>query len=255
MSHSLAEKRILITREKAQARKLIQLVRDTGAIPCVAPMIRFEPIPLTTMKKEYMELSKQQWLFFTSANTVRFFNQDIKKLGIEVPHLIASVGEKTTKALLNLGYKVDFQPSIFQGSVMVEEFVQRYGTSINVTIVSGESAREEIPSLLTKYSVPFTQLKIYRTIENKESERLLNSHLKTGIDICFFTSPSTVHACVQLAKNMYLNKLKETCLCIAIGETTATSLLECGFKKVTYPKKYTMEEMVECAKKYVEEGV
>ncbi|SER75084.1 uroporphyrinogen-III synthase [Gracilibacillus ureilyticus] len=245
MTKPLKGQRILITRQEQQAEPLAELVESFGGIACIAPLLRFEPIVTKDLDLKFLQLEQNtDWLFFTSSNTVRFFEVYKRKIGIAIQQKIASVGEKTSAALHSVGYKVDFEPSEYRGYTMVNEFISKYGKNQKVTIICGENAREEIPELLRENGVSFDKLVIYRTIENEQAEQVLQQYLANGLDACTFTSPSTVKAFLRFAAPEQIDKVKKETVCAAIGKTTADELSSHEFKHVVYPEKYTIEAMI-----------
>ncbi|MFC4403954.1 uroporphyrinogen-III synthase [Gracilibacillus xinjiangensis] len=255
MIKPLQGQRVLITREEHQAQPLAELIESAGGTACIAPMLQFEPIVLQDVNDTHTRLQrKTDWLFFTSSNTVTFFEDYRKQLGISLHQKIASVGEKTSVALEKRGYKVDFQPTEYSGMTMVREFIAKYGTKQRVTIICGENAREEIPQLLSENGVSFDKLVVYRTIENVDAKETLQQYLENGIGACLFTSPSTVKAFVKFAEAEMITKIKKNTVCVAIGKTTAEELVTQQFRYVIYPEKYTIEAMVDTLIDYIKDG-
>ncbi|ENH97934.1 uroporphyrinogen-III synthase [Gracilibacillus halophilus YIM-C55.5] len=252
MSPPLQNKNVLVTRAKGQAASLIDLLNHNGAEVYHAPLIRFEPV-ITPMNDQALTrlASQDDWLFFTSTNTVHFFHQYCKRLNIHVHNRIAAVGKKTATLLHQLGYQVDFKPSIYQGTVMVEEFVATYGNQHRVTLLSGEKARADIPNRLKQKQVDFQKIVIYRTMMNRASQDTLQHFIEhIGIDACFFTSPSTVQAFLKLLHTNTISRQKDHLLCVAIGSTTANELENRQFQNIIYPDQFTTEAMVDCLIEY-----
>ncbi len=246
MSKALKGKKLLITREEKQAQPLVELVQHAGAEPFLAPLLQFQPIYSKNNEQALKKIQEQvDWLFFTSANTVYFFEAYRKQLGLTFSQKIAAVGVKTSHALMEYGYTVHFQPSIYSGAVMVPEFINKFGKEQKIALIGGESARDEIPDLLQKNHVSFQQVAIYRTMKNDAGRKKLRYALKQEMDACLFTSPSTVKTFIEFADAYYLEKTKKETLAVAIGLTTATELKKQGFQHVIYPQKYTIEAMVE----------
>lgn len=251
MSKPLAGKHVLITREAVQARPLSRLLEDKGAACSSIPMLRFEGIRNEKNKAQLKKILKESdWLFFTSVNTVRFFDAYIKDLQLPVRQKIAAVGEKTANQLRQLHYKVDFQPTIYNGRNMVEEFLSVRGKPY-IGIISGEQARKDIPELLSEADVPFEKTIIYRTItDNKNTDKLMQA--LPLVDTIFFTSPSTVEAFEKYLPGSMLTKVKNSLATVAIGDTTAATLKNYQYQHIMYPEIFTIEHMVDRYIHYVE---
>jgi len=250
MSSPLAGKKLLVTREKNQAKELTALLEKKEAHPIVTPLLKFASIPLEDVANTLEEISKYDWIFFTSANTVHFFQELTKNKTIDLPMKIAAVGEKTAKALLQYGYKTDFIPSLYNGETLVNEFYTKYGTE-SVAYLCGEKARPEIPSLFEEYGIQFKKIVLYRTIMNKDIREDLKKIIQEDkLDGLLFTSPSTVEAFCEMIPDHLLPTIKANLLAVAIGTTTASSLEHYNFQQVIYPEKFTIDEMVREVESY-----
>ncbi len=109
-----------------------------------------------------------------------FFEAYRKQLGLTFSQKIAAVGVKTSHALMEYGYTVHFQPSIYSGAVMVPEFINKFGKEQKIALIGGESARDEIPDLLQKNHVSFQQVAIYRTMKNDAGRKKVKVCFKAG---------------------------------------------------------------------------
>ena len=70
----LANKRILITRPRAQAADLCDKLAAHGAIPIVFPTIEIAPLQDTSLlDRAIRNLAQYQWIIFTSVNGVKAF--------------------------------------------------------------------------------------------------------------------------------------------------------------------------------------
>ncbi|WP_163537919.1 uroporphyrinogen-III synthase [Gracilibacillus sp. YIM 98692] len=244
----------MITRDERKAAPLMDLLKQTGAIPYHVPLLRFEPILSSSLDNTMRQLDQTtDWLFFTSGNAVDFFQQYIESLSIHPSCKIAAVGEKTANKLMEIGLQVDFQPSVFQGSSMVSEFLDRYGSNQRIALICGNRAREEIPNLLTKKQVDFQRVVLYRTIKNMEGKETLHRlFADQNIDACFFTSPSIVDQFDHLMDAALLPVVKQKLICVAIGKTTANHLEANGYQRVVYPNRFTTVDMIKVLVEYVQ---
>ncbi|MDL4841692.1 uroporphyrinogen-III synthase [Aquibacillus rhizosphaerae] len=252
MSSSLSGKKILITREKHQAKVFSDKLKEVGAIPLVAPLLSFQPRYSSENQKMMQRLQDFTWVFFTSANGVKFFFDQMIQFGYNTNVLnqlhIAVVGKKTELMLHHYNFKADFKPSHFHGSQMAKEFLHRYGNSGQILLVCGSKSRQEIPKELTGHHVSFERLIIYDTLVNEDSFTLLRSYLKQNtIDAYTFTSPSTIEAFLQLIELSPLidEFVAKKRLCVCIGSTTQQKALDEGFQHVLVPTEFTIEGMLD----------
>lgn len=114
------------------------------------------------------------------------------------------VGVKTKEQLETNGYRVKVMAHYGKelAEIMVKEFADE-----TFTFFCGNLRRDELPELLTKNKVNFTEIEVYKTIlKPKKFER--------SFDGVLFFSPSAVES---FAKENSLKKTKAFC----IGTTTA----------------------------------
>lgn len=250
MTSALDGKRILITRERKQAKYFSKVVKEKGGIPVEVPLLKITVVD----QKENLELLRNwrnyEWIFFTSANGVHYYFQLLNKYGIDTASFdkkkIAAVGHKTENALKEYHYDADFIPTIYDAETMAKEFFQLEQTEGPVLIVRGSRSRDVLPRFFTDHNIPFDMVTVYQTIYNDESEERLNDVLqKNAVDYISFTSPSTVEAFVKMA-DFIPDKL-----CVCIGTTTENRAKELGFHKLLTPKQFTVDAMVDVLADYI----
>ncbi len=245
MNQPLAGKSIMITREATQALPLVHLLEAEGANCYQVPLLRFEQIYNKKNREQFLQLNKKaEWLFFTSPNAVRFFDQYVNELNITITQKIAAVGAKTAQLLEEYHYSIDFQPTIFSGEEMVKEFIHTYGKLHRLALIVGTKSRPEIPQLLKEAEISFEKIVIYRTIKNEDVKQSLQQTV-SNVDAVFFTSPSTVETFQQLLTVEQFEKAKMQQIAVAIGHTTAKALEKVNFVDIIYPESYTIENMVQ----------
>ncbi|MBM7572008.1 uroporphyrinogen-III synthase [Aquibacillus albus] len=262
MDLPLYGKKILVTRAKEQADVFAQQLKKVGATPIVAPLLTIQPRLLTESNNVLDKLHDFTWVFFTSANGVKFFFKQLEWLAIPttaVNHLhIAVVGEKTNKMLETFGFTADFTPEFFQGKKMVKEFFKEYSKEQQILLVCGNLSRDDIPNELQKHEVRFDRLDVYDTHINWEIQsQLEHVLLKESIDVFTFTSPSTIDAFETLTSHLSgdINRIKQTQLCLCIGTTTLERAKDVRFNHVRVPNEFTIDGMVQELITYFNEKV
>src|SRR5690625_7966242 len=90
----LAHKQILVTREATQAKEFNQMIEDMSGKVLSAPLLKINPI---TFKE--IHLDDFNWIFFTSANGVDCFLNQLEDTHFLETINIAVVGHKTENAL------------------------------------------------------------------------------------------------------------------------------------------------------------
>lgn len=241
---SLHQNKVLITREKTQAKAFAKLIKDNDGIPIEVPLLKIE------CQSTNIEIDKAyQWIFFTSANGVNCFFEQYK-----LPHgvKIAAVGLKTKIAIEEHGYTVAFMPSTFNAETMAEEFLEKeHPFTSSILLIRGNRSRKVLPQVFKANGLSFDLLEVYKTSFNRDHKETLNRIIEEGnIDFLTFTSPSTIQAFTELLSPSNLERVK-TIVCVCIGTTTGNKADEMGFQHTLIPDEFTIEGMVRHMKEYL----
>ncbi|WP_138415483.1 uroporphyrinogen-III synthase [Aquibacillus sediminis] len=252
MKQPLSGKQILITRSEEQAKPFSEKLTKAGAIPLVAPLLTFQSRLSQQNQEIFQQLHEYTWVFFTSANGVKFFFEQLNYWQVPLTVVdqlqVAVIGTKTEKMLNRYGISADFCPRTFQGNHMVEEFLHKYSADQRILLVCGNLARKEIANGLKQQQVFFRRVIVYDTLINEQAKQSLQTYLvNENIDACTFTSPSTVQAFEELAgeHSREINQLKQEALCVCIGTTTQKKAKQQGFKHIRTPDQFTIDGMLE----------
>ncbi|WP_153464708.1 uroporphyrinogen-III synthase [Sediminibacillus terrae] len=251
MDKPLEGKRVLITRSEQQAEDFARKLKEAEAVPKIVPLLRFRKREAPSNKKILSKLHEFTWVFFTSANGVKFFFEQLEDFGLDVGQLgncrVAAVGRKTKQALHKQGLSVDFTPQKYSGKQMALEFMKKYPDPGRVLLVCGGLARQEIPQQLERQQVCFQKAVVYDTLINTAArEDLLSFIRKRELDVYTFTSPSTVKAFMKLTSHEpdLQEKLVSEMLTVCIGPTTKEAAQKRGFTNILVPEEYTLDGMI-----------
>lgn len=254
MGFSLNGTRILITREKKQAQKLVDIVNQHNGEPVVAPLLSISCKHEAGHRAILQQLNKYQWILFTSANGVHAFFQILQENNMQKKALfsnkLAVVGHKTAAVLKEYGYIADFIPTTYNAEVMAEEFLAGYTSVARILLVRGNRSRPTLPEQLTKHHVPYDTIEVYETLINYSIRDWLNQLIRErGFDVITFTSPSTVQAFMEMTKDTeeILNHIPVAC----IGTTTEKKAKEAGFTNTIIPDVFTIDRMIEKISDYI----
>ena len=119
-------RRIIVTRARAQASDFAEYLESYGAEVIQFPTIETQPIPdNATLDKAIDQLSRYNWVIFTSVNAVEYFYRHLRENGKDARSLgnarICAVGPKTVAALDQIGIRADYVPSQYRGAVLAAE--------------------------------------------------------------------------------------------------------------------------------------
>lgn len=250
----LQNKKVLVPREKKQAKSFSEVVYKYGGSPVEIPLLAFKPIGLTKeIEKVIHDLNQYDWIIFTSNVTVETFFSFTKENITPFPK-VATIGTKTAKVLLERGLHVDFIPTEFVAETFVTEFLPYVQEGTRVLIPKGNLARSFISEGLKSIGAIVDEVIVYETYFPVESKSVLTEKItQHGIDVVPFTSPSTVdHFMEVISENSLSHELSSfTFACIGpIAKKRAESY---GLNVEIVPSVYTVEEMVKSIANYLNE--
>ena len=230
-SRPLAGKNVLITRPRAQAAQLRQILIDLGATVLEAPVIRtIDPPDWQPVDKALKQIDSYDWLIFTSANGVDAAAGRLHSLGIS-PGRIAAVGTATAAAVEHrLGRPPDLVPKQAIGQALGEELVRDHDIrNKQLLLLRADIASQELPDMLRQAGAIVTDVVAYQTEPVDSLPDEVIASLRTGtIDWVTFTSASTVRSMVRLLGNE--SSLLNNVNIASIGPITSEAVRDLGFE-------------------------
>src|SRR6185503_18991643 len=123
---NLTNKRVLITRPRAQAEGFARALRALGAQPIFFPVIEIiPPDDYSALDFAIQSLEQYDWLVFTSVHGVEAFFKRLEALGIKSipPGLhVAAVGSRTERFLSEHGLWTDRIPDEYMAEALLSGF-------------------------------------------------------------------------------------------------------------------------------------
>ena len=241
----------LVTRPRQLISGLAALLRREGAEVIELPAIRTRPVSDTAPIMEAirgLEGGRFDWAVFTSPTGVDVFmsmlieHSDLRALaGVR----LAVIGEGSRKALQKYGLRADFMPSVYDGETLGRELASVCEPDARILIPRAAIGNPELIAELQRGAArQITDLPTYDTLY--EQSRVLDpaAMLESGeIDLCLFTSASTVRGFAAGVPGADMTKVNAVC----IGRQTAAEAAGLGMR-VWVAERATLEALVECAK-------
>ena len=246
---------ILITRPIEQSKEIVTLLEDSGAEVVTCPMVEIMPIqPNKELELAIRNISRYNWVIFTSSNAVRIFNHRLKKLGLDSRTLaknkICAISLKTAQALESVGILADFLPSESSGEVIGRELP--FQPNQKVLLPRSEMGQREILEQLQQRGGIVNDVPIYHTIQphqsgNVEQIRSVQQQLvELAFNMIVFTSPSTLSNFLtqrQHIEGFMPKKVLNRLTTAVIGQTTKSFANEHEIRVDVVPKIPSMSHL------------
>lgn len=235
--------RVLITRDLALCGALPEKLRKSGHVVFGLPVTE-----TMFMSPELPDLSRYDWIAFTSANAVRglaLLCAEGEAIDWSRLH-IAAVGRSTAKVVSDILQRcVDIISIIADGPHLALAMTETLPPGARVLYPCAAEHDSLFTHICRSRGLHVDELPVYRTLPK------LTSHLRDelsalgNIDAALFYAPSAVRS----FRAAYLGKLDFAA--IAIGPTTLFALEEAGFKRLALAD----SPNVDCMVRAVEESL
>jgi uroporphyrinogen III methyltransferase / synthase len=240
-------KRILITRPESQADAFAAALTAAGFEPVFFPVIEIRPMEDTSALDQALHnLASYDWVVFTSVNGVEVFWNRLADVAIS--HLprdlrVAAIGPKTAEALMGRGVSPDYVPEEYVAEAILPGLGELKGR--RVLLPRAEIARKALPEAILRAGGFVHEIAVYQTLPAQPNTRGLDA-LRSGVDVITFTSPSTVHNFMSIARKAGLNPLNlpGSPRLACIGPITAGAASQEGLVVDLVAEEYTTEGLV-----------
>lgn len=252
---NLTNKRILITRPRAQAEGFARALSAAGARPMYFPVIEIiPPDDYAPLDFAIQNLEQYDWVIFTSVHGVEAFFKRLEALDIKriPPGLhVAAVGSRTARFLSEHGLWTDRIPDEY----ISEEMLHGFGNNLygkRFLLPQSNLARTALANEIRSAGGLVTEVIAYRNSLSEPDSSEINA-LRSGVDIVTFTSPSTVrNFIVVLQKHGFdVSNLPGNPLFACIGPTTKQAAEEAGLSDLIVSNEYTTAGLIETLNKLI----
>lgn len=245
----LTNKRVLITRPRAQADEFAAALIAEGAQPIFFPVIEIiPPDDFSELDRALQNLDQYDWLILTSIHGVDAFFKRLKFLGIkEIPPQIriAAVGSKTAQSLITLGTFPDHIPDEYIAEGILSG-ISKDISGKRFLLLQSNLARKVLSDQIRSAGGFADEVVAYHNIAGQPQASKLDD-LRFGIDIITFTSPSTVKNFVDIVRENGLDSsnLPGNPLFACIGPITKKAAEEAGLTNLVMANEYTTAGLIQ----------
>jgi uroporphyrinogen III methyltransferase/synthase len=244
-------KRVLVTREESAGGRLVSALRDAGAEPLVAPMIRIaEPEDWSLPDRCLAELDAYDAILITSANAVRSLEARARALGRSLAESgvpVWCVGPETARVTREFGVPVHAIPPERHDAegLLAALRAQRDPAGRRFLFPCAAAARDVLPDGLAAAGARVDRAVVYRTLAPEMDAEALRGLLADGApDVLTFTSPSAVRNFSERL-DAAARATAKRCLIAAIGPVTAAALGRVGLEADVVSERAGMRELVD----------
>lgn len=248
-------KRIVVTRSRSQASKLVHVLDAKGALCEEIPTILIDKPSddYQGMDESIEKLSSFDWIIFTSQNGVNCFFDRLYKKGKDaraLGHLkIGAIGPVTAKELHHYGLSADCVPKKYKAEDLLEEMKHQVKAGDSILIPRAKEARSILPEGLIEVGANVKVVEAYQTVPDGENkEKLISLLEKKEVDIITFTSSSTVHNLIKQIDGRI--ELLDGVSLACIGPITAATCRDYHLNPDIVSDVYTIDGLVEAIEKH-----
>lgn len=234
-------RKILLTRQGAQALQMAETLSALGAECIPLPAIKIRPLSQEPLQEALDAIDTYRWLIFTSRNAVSLFFETLYALQMDsraLHHLkIAAIGEITAAELRKHGLIADIVPKQFIAESLAEALQNYDIAGKRVLLPRAKDAREILPQTFTAMDATVDVIPLYETVP--ATHRIKDWRWLKDLDIVTFTSASTVNMLKASLPPEVFGELAVQATAACIGPITAEAARTAGFTKITTAKTYT----------------
>jgi len=225
-----------------------------GAIVLLIPTIEIaQPGSYEPLDESLRQLSRFDWVAFTSANAVQGFKARADALGISpVLPRVAAVGNATERALHAAGFHADLLPPLFTAESLAQTLAPEAGGKRFLLVLA-----EDAPTILADglTSAGAAQVMVASAYRNRIPESSIDE-LATLFrepsaypDAITFTSASTANNLAALLQSADLS-LPEVVVRASIGPVTSRALTELNLPPHVEAPEATIPALLDCLSAY-----
>jgi uroporphyrinogen III methyltransferase/synthase len=240
----LHEKRVVVTRARAQASELAKRLRGLGAEVVELPAIRIEPrIDSEQVRRAVDSLHSYALVCLTSANGVRLLFEAMADAGRDARALanatVAAIGPGTAAALAEHGIAADVVPERFVAEALVEALADVEVRDRPVLVARAAEARDVLPEALGERGAEVDVVALYETVAERPDPKAVEAAQST--DYLTFTSSSTVRNLVGALGD----GLPRQARVVSIGPITSEAVREAGLEVHVEAERHDIDGLVE----------
>jgi uroporphyrinogen III methyltransferase/synthase len=256
-AQSLRSKTVMITRPRAQAKEMTDMLERAGATVIHCPTIEIiEPDSWAALDAAIEKLDTYDWIVFTSANGPELFFRRLAERRQDGTASMArltvcAIGPATAKAIESAGVRVNVTATDSKAEGALRAIIEQAGgeekiRGLRLLMPRARIAREVLPSELTRMGALVDDVETYQTVRpDVKAESIISLFADGRIDAITFTSSSTISNFARLVGTSDLSSLLRGVVIACIGPVTAQTAIEHKLENIVQPESYNSIALVE----------
>ncbi len=223
----LHERKVIVTRARAQASGLARTLRGLGAEVVELPAIRIEPrLDAPEVREAAAAVGLYELICLTSPNGARLLFEAMAAADLDARALsgatVAAIGPGTARALAERGVLADLVPERFVAEGLIEALGDRDLKGQRVLVARAAEARDVLPDWLREQGAEVDVVALYETVREQPDERAIAA--AQDADYVTFTSSSTVTNLIEALGRHFPREARVA----SIGPVTTATAKEAG---------------------------
>lgn len=246
----LAGKTVLVPRASGQLEDTARRLSDLGARVLCEPVFEITPPDdWGPVDQCFDELSRFDWLVFTSRNGVTFFLDRLLESGRDLRALggvrLATVGPGTAEALADYHLKADLVPPEYRAESLAEALAER-AKGKRVLLARADRGRAVLVDSLRQVAEEVRQVTVYRQRDRLTPSPETLQCLKAGeIDYVLLSSSNMASGFFRWLDDEAAAQVRERVKLVSMSPLTSERIRSEGFSVSMEAETYTMDGMLE----------
>ena len=243
-------RRIIVTRPRKQASRLVSRLAELGADVVELPTIRIEPPEdPAALRQAAAEAGSFDWIVFTSVNAVEALFDALERIGRDARGLagcrVCSIGPATAERLRRFGIGADAQPASHTSADIPDAIAAGQDLSgAKILYPRSDLAGGKLANQLAGRGATVVDVVAYRTVPDESGAGELAAMLAARrVHWITFTSSSTVRNFLSLVSAEQIN-LSGARLA-SIGPATSQALRQAGLSAAVEADPHTIPGLVD----------
>lgn len=253
----LLGKRILVTRSRAQSKRMAEAISKHGGVPILFPTIEIlPPDDLGDLDESIGRIREFDWVIFTSVNGVERFFQRFFEIRDDIRDMagprIGAIGPVTASSIRSRGIRVDLLAKEFVAEGLLAGLSPEEVRGKRFLIPRAEKARDILPRGITEMGGEVRVVAVYRTGMPDDSavEQVRGMLEKREVDAVTFTSSSTVTHFVEMLGSADVLSLLSNVTVASIGPVTSRTARETGLTVHVEASEYIIDGVIDSLVRY-----